>query len=147
MLLPLWEHGLKPLSSATNTRASRLLPLWEHGLKPLGTLLQSESGYVAPFMGAWIETLRCKRASGDTTLLPLWEHGLKLRLIKKDSHGNKCCSLYGSMDWNFDKSLRSHQRFGCSLYGSMDWNTNHGFKLILKRLLLPLWEHGLKPST
>ena len=32
---------------------------------------------VAPFMGAWIETNKAKTCGQSGTLLPLWEHGLK----------------------------------------------------------------------
>ena len=32
---------------------------------------------VAPFMGAWIETIFGKSTKVQTRLLPLWEHGLK----------------------------------------------------------------------
>ena len=32
-LLPLWEHGLKPLTPAPKIKTVKLLPLWEHGLK------------------------------------------------------------------------------------------------------------------
>ena len=56
-LLPLWEHGLKPQYEITGENpALKLLPLWEHGLKRSLQPLPLLASLVAPFMGAWIET-------------------------------------------------------------------------------------------
>ena len=56
VLLPLWEHGLKPTKPARQQSLGGLLPLWEHGLKQAYLQIQSFTFKVAPFMGAWIET-------------------------------------------------------------------------------------------
>ena len=56
----------------------KLLPLWEHGLKPYKFIVRIIGGEpVAPFMGAWIETLWNGGKPNILWLLPLWEHGLK----------------------------------------------------------------------
>ena len=120
-LLPLWEHGLKQVRLGFCFRMQTLLPLWEHGLKPMFPPSVWDRMQVAPFMGAWIETVKWSWIDGDVLvapfmgawietlilngtplkksagLLPLWEHGLK-PCATTNQELNGRCSLYGSMD-------------------------------------------------
>ena len=56
--LPSWERGLKHISYRTHERSFLSLPSWERGLKQGLQGSWSHIPYhVAPFVGAWIETL------------------------------------------------------------------------------------------
>ena len=81
--LPSWERGLKPVPCSTSSLRPPSLPSWERGLKlPLHyNHLYFES--VAPFVGAWIETMKViMTKQKKNTSLPSWERGLKHRRLQ-----------------------------------------------------------------
>ena len=57
MSLPTWERGLKPSSVFAATGRAESLPTWERGLKRLIADRAILVQYVAPHVGAWIETI------------------------------------------------------------------------------------------
>ena len=76
--LPSWERGLKRLTAICAYLQIKSLPSWERGLKPLGAEQKDADGNVAPFVGAWIETVQKRRpAFAGRLSLPSWERGLK----------------------------------------------------------------------
>ena len=53
------------------------LPSWERGLKPDVETGVTVTGWVAPFVGAWIETRSTGEEIDYIKSLPSWERGLK----------------------------------------------------------------------
>ena len=81
--LPWGGRGLKPVACSTLSLRPPSLPSWERGLKlPLHyNHLYFES--VAPFVGAWIETMKViMTKQKKNTSLPSWERGLKHRRLQ-----------------------------------------------------------------
>ena len=79
--LPTWERGLKLLASADIDENHVSLPTWERGLKHVCYCYYCYCYYVAPHVGAWIETacpVVCPLAAAS---LPTWERGLKPLLV------------------------------------------------------------------
>ena len=77
--LPSWERGLKQLSHANCLIYSWSLPSWERGLKLNVIFALYLIKYVAPLVGAWIETMMNTYISKNSyKSLPSWERGLKL---------------------------------------------------------------------
>ena len=75
---PMWVRGLKPAMLNVEQGGEPSHPMWVRGLKRMSfssTLMY----HVAPYVGAWIETI----VSGATGLAskshPMWVRGLKLR--------------------------------------------------------------------
>ena len=59
-------------------RKEESLPTWERGLKQKGDGQGGNGDYVAPHVGAWIETSSTARRYGwMLRSLPTWERGLK----------------------------------------------------------------------
>ena len=54
-------------------------PAWARGLK-LEALPQTRDGYVAPRVGAWIETIAYGEVDHILTSRPAWARGLKRRV-------------------------------------------------------------------
>ena len=100
--LPSWERGLKLPSLELVHMGLRSLPSWERGLKPSSSVPTALTGNVAPFVGAWIETL------GSGSILVLCSR-----------------SLRGSVDWNQHPASYVAELYCRSLRGSVDWN-EHG---------------------
>ena len=75
---------------------------------------------VAPFMGAWIETIPLGISVGILGLLPLWEHGLK-HLAERwiDLRGTLLPLWEHGLKQQF-RTLGYYATKSCSLYGSMD---------------------------
>ena len=126
------------------------------------------SKLVAPFMGAWIETSFNWLTCISRQVAPFMGAWIETQAVLNKTVWQYSCSLYGSMDWNLDsitlpagvlgcslygsmdwnsrgKSLFYVIFLGCSLYGSMDWNWTDRYPPLRALMLLPLWEHGLKP--
>ena len=61
------------------------LPIWERGLKHIALKSDCFSKHVAPYMGAWIETILMLLYTPAVQSLPIWERGLK--------HGCQNCDL------------------------------------------------------
>ena len=62
---PSWVRGLKLGGYMTYSTLSESHPSWVRGLKPHGGHNKATVGYVAPLVGAWIETLQ---GAGGTNL-------------------------------------------------------------------------------
>ena len=77
---------------------------------------------VAPYMGAWIETVHWHRIDKGTT----------------------CRTLYGCVDWNNEADARAAIARSRTLYGCVDWNktSNLGIKWEIRSH--PIWMRGLK---
>ncbi len=54
---PMWVRGLKPVVFALGASKRMSHPMWVRGLKPLILLSCSIRNGVAPYVGAWIETM------------------------------------------------------------------------------------------
>ena len=54
---PMWVRGLKQPAHRTEEDSQASHPMWVRGLKPQGALSVLLAGWVAPHVGAWIETL------------------------------------------------------------------------------------------
>ena len=75
--LPSRERGLKPIICYDYCSVFMSLPSRERGLKPLILRTFRTSPGVAPFAGAWIETLSVNTNSLSDLSLPSRERGLK----------------------------------------------------------------------
>ena len=53
---PTWVRGLKPRASPRCGCTCRSHPTWVRGLKLLSKHVSNKVRYVAPYVGAWIET-------------------------------------------------------------------------------------------
>ena len=118
--LPSWERGLKHGEVRETGREVWSLPSWERGLKLFHFGRNSHNADVAPFVGAWIETLPVTSGNGIRTVapfvgawietiiyvvmspyfpsLPSWERGLKRQIPSGRAHPPPCRSLRGSVD-------------------------------------------------
>ena len=119
--LPIWERGLKPTANHAVKAADRSLPIWERGLKPLLLSYVYQVSFVAPYMGAWIETYIFVHFNAPVSSLPIWERGLKL--------------VNGLLMRKGPLSLPIWER-----------GLKHRISVRLPRsgLSLPIWERGLK---
>ena len=88
--------GLKPRTCGDKSQSEGSLPMWERGLK-LSTLRYVALMYVAPHVGAWIETVKLSSVNTDTMSLPMWERGLKhsLTSLQREKDSRSPC---GSVD-------------------------------------------------
>ena len=77
----MWERGLKPVINLFMTTDYLSLPMWERGLKPKFTL-GIATAFVAPHVGAWIETDMLINLFTSVVSLPMWERGLKLLMVR-----------------------------------------------------------------
>ena len=102
--------------------------------------------WVAPYVGAWIETASITSSSGSgAASLPTWERGLKLRLYQPCALQFSVAPYVGAwietvlsiVDNVQDESLPTWER-GLKLTGFM--NAING------NLSLPTWERGLKQT-
>ncbi len=118
--LPSWGRGLKLVCRIWSWQTTGSLPSWGRGLKHFEQTRHNQIGYVAPFVGAWIETsslghVSCRRdqvapfvgAWIETILcdnfedkfasLPSWGRGLKPS-ARADRHVWHSRSLRGGVD-------------------------------------------------
>ena len=64
---PTWVRGLKHVSLANTCISVESHPTWVRGLKLLHKLIEMLDGIVAPYVGAWIETIcLCQSNAGQT---------------------------------------------------------------------------------
>ena len=54
---PMWVRGLKPSTPCTIVLGRRSHPMWVRGLKQITLYLYIPPPLVAPYVGAWIETV------------------------------------------------------------------------------------------
>ena len=97
------------------------LPAWERGLKPALDINVDLSPWVAPRVGAWIETHRSPQTRRKPRSLPAWERGLK--------------PIYADQFDRYTKSLPAWER------GLKPPVRNYPSP---ERWSLPAWERGLK---
>ena len=59
---PMWVRGLKPKSQRPKSSEVESHPMWVRGLKRITLKIVHELSEVAPYVGAWIETVKfgCK---------------------------------------------------------------------------------------
>ena len=74
---PTWVRGLKHHSSFALLLFPPSHPTWVRGLKHQGQRGCVREQGVAPYVGAWIETLSSSRCQGRTKSHPTWVRGLK----------------------------------------------------------------------
>ena len=74
------------------------LPIWEHGLKPGYLVVVKERVWVAPYMGAWIETIRDSLFSIQSSVAPYMGAWIETRRQCIPVRCNFRRSLYGSVD-------------------------------------------------
>ena len=76
--LPTRERGLKLTKTCEKPQEVTSLPTRERGLKPALNCFKLQFPQVAPYAGAWIETLKKSSKSINKKSLPTRERGLKL---------------------------------------------------------------------
>ena len=77
----MWVRGLK-LGDLTKAATSGLShPMWVRGLKLAQTACLQTAGMVAPYVGAWIETLLWECEKAILASHPMWVRGLKLCMM------------------------------------------------------------------
>ena len=95
------------------------LPSWERGLKLFRSNGIDRKPDVAPFVGAWIETVNAVTPAQTISSLPSWERGLKPESVL-------CLSGNDLSLPSWERGLKHRQRCGCypdqrrSLRGSVD---------------------------
>ena len=75
--LPLWECGLKCITTRSSLRIASVTPLVGVWIEMVEKLAQSIELMVTPLVGVWIEIHVPLLASCFARSLPLWECGLK----------------------------------------------------------------------
>ena len=63
--------------------------MWVRGLKHYNNLLYYHHIKVAPYVGAWIETITICAGGADGKSHPMWVRGLKLSAISLNLYKNK----------------------------------------------------------
>ena len=74
---PVWVRGLKLGGVDVGGQAARSHPVWVRGLKRFVNKFMANGQYVAPRVGAWIETAFEKNTSSIRKSHPVWVRGLK----------------------------------------------------------------------
>ena len=82
---PTWVRGLKPIINGWVEHFRMSHPTWVRGLKRETFECLLRGGYVAPYVGAWIETELSAFRSSIQMSHPTWVRGLKLyiRIVYK----------------------------------------------------------------
>ena len=57
--------------------------MWVRGLKPINRTFVRYPRNVAPYVGAWIETITAAAAAADAASHPMWVRGLKHQYQQK----------------------------------------------------------------
>ncbi len=63
--------------------------MWARGLKLFDVRLYDYSGYVAPHVGAWIETTAKAKPAIKHWSRPMWARGLKHEVVKANAEQRK----------------------------------------------------------
>ena len=77
----MWVRGLKPVCRISQVLEVLSHPMWVRGLKPLIPMILSRPTRVAPYVGAWIETLSFAAMEIAIKSHPMWVRGLKLMVL------------------------------------------------------------------
>ena len=78
---PVWVRGLKlGLTEKYNVKM-RSHPVWVRGLKLISYRITLKCQYVAPRVGAWIETQGVATLAASMMSHPVWVRGLKLFIL------------------------------------------------------------------
>ena len=96
--LPIWERGLKPSGIWSWIRSAGSLPIWERGLKQNIVKLSACDNFVAPYMGAWIETLIFTIISRYPDVAPYMGAWIETDRPGRAGLSHARRSLYGSVD-------------------------------------------------
>ena len=94
----MWVRGLKPINHVFIECNHTSHPMWVRGLKLALNQRNTKPLDVAPYVGAWIETVCVEvRMSHLRRSHPMWVRGLKLRVVV---HGDRhpCRTLCGCVD-------------------------------------------------
>ena len=75
---PMWVRGLKLYQGPAEAGRYRSHPMWVRGLKHSHTHHSLQPMYVAPHVGAWIETSQLNNTIFERKSHPMWVRGLKL---------------------------------------------------------------------
>ena len=76
---PTWVRGLKLTAILLVVNSDKSHPTWVRGLKPRYYEYKLPQDIVAPYVGAWIETLYNISSDGSLMSHPTWVRGLKLK--------------------------------------------------------------------
>ena len=75
---PTWVRGLKQtINFGEVNYVMKSHPTWVRGLKPIVNTTQLKRGSVAPYVGAWIETVQRVHKKLQGMSHPTWVRGLK----------------------------------------------------------------------
>ena len=80
---------------------------------------------VAPYVGAWIETVKDDAEAVAQMSHPTWVRGLKLAM-ERMLHIPSRRTLRGCVDWNLADTACINWGLGRTLRGCVDWNGNNG---------------------
>ena len=89
----MWVRGLKLMDCDVREFQSRSHPMWVRGLKPHNLSTTGDLYPVAPYVGAWIETISGTRTWCGRLSHPMWVRGLKLKKFVKayQPYGRTLC--------------------------------------------------------
>ena len=73
----MWVRGLKQIAVFKYRNGISSHPMWVRGLKPKYERQRLNVGHVAPYVGAWIETLLVNLTLALLRSHPMWVRGLK----------------------------------------------------------------------
>ena len=164
---PTWARGLKLGESRTGPAIRRSRPTWARGLKPGMAAILASGLWVAPHVGAWIETYaRSSMSVWICASRPTWARGLKRASNHRScplqssrptwARGLKLCNKNIALAevWSRPTWARGLKRFAMETMVSSIWSRPtwaRGLKLVpLARILpyrhqsRPTWARGLK---
>ena len=117
--------------------------MWVRGLKHLWYIRQTKDSNVAPYVGAWIETISESTDLHVCRSHPMWVRGLKLII-----DGNTSQPIMSHPMWvrglklnvrpGISHNIKSHPMWVRGL--KLNWYTKH----FTCRLSHPMWVRGLK---
>ena len=93
----MWVRGLKLNNNSNHVLSPESHPMWVRGLKRAVCCQVSTARWVAPYVGAWIETAYTSRLYLLLMSHPMWVRGLK----RWNSYRNpvyRCRTLCGCVD-------------------------------------------------
>ena len=165
---PSWVRGLKrwcyPVPVSCRSRTPRGCVDWNYCLTKINYL-----NYVAPLVGAWIETWNPKRVYRHAQSHPSWVRGLKpcsSDILQDDSVVAPLVGAWieterrstrparslsrtprGCVDWNRYVHSTEHSEFCRTPRGCVDWNSDTTPYFYINEVSHPSWVRGLKRKT
>ena len=94
----MWVRGLKLDADVIWTRYSESHPVWVRGLKRVGLDLLIDPRFVAPRVGAWIETVRRRRYPRCRSVAPRVGAWIETSLATTSEPPPKCRTPCGCVD-------------------------------------------------